>query len=250
MSKKAELREEKQASPYFEGQSPTTITGGTREQQNIPYVISGGEVTEYYYFKHISKITEYSLNIEPEYFKGESGYDKEFPERISKILKALPDVKIYCVFDLDVPSGLQGNNNQDKEKEKYTQFKEEIAEWVQKGNVVLALSRPSFEYWLLLHFKTFNATSDIHGKQNINGLLGTTPLRNSLLKPKIKNIKRKTYAQDKAWVDCLCSHGRLKHAILQGKDSVQNMDNPDELLCSTNFSAVYRVFEEHPNHKS
>lgn len=245
MEGERELRLEYQASRYFTEQRRST-TGGTREQYNVPYVISGGEVTEHYYFKHISATTKYKLNVEPEYFGGESQYEKIFPQRINRVFDALPDAKIYCVFDLDVPSGMLGNPNLDIEQKKYNQFRLEIQQLGQSGQVVLAYNKPSFEYWLLLHFKPFNETRQTQCSA-INGMLGKTTLKGQF--PRDKSIgrclKSAKILEEHKWVQHLCSNGKLDHAIVEAKKSVVGLDYANALQHSDNFSAVYKIFEDY-----
>ena len=55
--------------------SVLTQNEGTKEMNPLlPFVISGGERTERYYFKHISNLTKYKFNIKPKYFGKESNF--------------------------------------------------------------------------------------------------------------------------------------------------------------------------------
>lgn len=112
-----------------------------------PYIVSGGENTEQFYFKKVSKLTNYHFKVVPEYFGKESEYTEEFPSRINDIVGQNPDAKIFCVFDLDTT--IDNTANQIR----HEKFEASIQKQIDSGQVILCPSLPCFEYWLLLHFK-------------------------------------------------------------------------------------------------
>ena len=77
---KRELAEEIEQQ-YFDSVDITTPeeNEGTKDMAPLlPFIISGGTNTEYYYFKHISKTTKYKFQIIPEYFGNESNHTNFF----------------------------------------------------------------------------------------------------------------------------------------------------------------------------
>lgn len=84
---------------YFPKQEIVTDSvelGSLELRPSYPFIVSGGRNTERYYFKHVSKITDYKFNVRPEYFGDESSYVDVFPERIKRILAEDADAKIFC----------------------------------------------------------------------------------------------------------------------------------------------------------
>ena len=69
--------------------------GSLELRPSYPFIVSGGRNTERYYFKHVSKITDYKFNVRPEYFGDESSYVDVFPERIKKILAKMPTRRFF-----------------------------------------------------------------------------------------------------------------------------------------------------------
>lgn len=119
------------------------VDEGTKEMYPLyPFVISGGEHTEWFYFKHINNTTKYKLNIKPEYFGKESQYTEVFPMIVNEILKKNSDAVIFCVFDMDT---IEGNFTR---METHQEFEKKM-----RGKAVLCPSMPSIEYWFLLHFE-------------------------------------------------------------------------------------------------
>lgn len=212
---------------------------GTREMYPLhPFVISGGKVTERYYFQHLSNVTEYKFQIEPKYFGKESNYTIEFPKYIRKILKGNPDAKIFCVFDWDT---VHGNNTNLK---KHKDFKSHFKEAMDKGHVVLCPSMPSIEYWFLLHFC------------NITRLIPTCEEAAKLLQPHMnkyfsqkevdlfKTLKNEQAVKKTAWVIALCADGKLKLAIKRAENIINAAKAADDLE-NQSFSFIYKVFKEY-----
>ncbi len=84
---------------YFPKQEIVTDSvelGSLELRPSYPFIVSGGRNTERYYFKHVSKITDYKFNVRPEYFGDESSYVDVFPERIKRILAEDADAKIFA----------------------------------------------------------------------------------------------------------------------------------------------------------
>ena len=137
---------------------------GTRDMTPLlPFVVSGGQNTERYYFIHISNLTDYKFKIVPEYFGDESNYTEVFPKRIKGILEKNTDAKIFCVFDWDTIFDNEDNLN------KHKAFESEIQTDIDNGSVILCPSMPSIEYWFLLHFE--NHTQLIKNNGNAIGFL-------------------------------------------------------------------------------
>lgn len=212
---------------------------GTREMYPLrPFVISGGKVTERYYFLHLSNITEYKFQIEPNYFGKESNYTIAFPKYIQKILKGNPDAKIFCVFDWDT---VHGN---DTNLKKHRAFKKQIMKEMDSGCVVLCPSMPSIEYWFLLHFS------------NITRLIPTCEEAAKLLQPHMsqyfsqketdlfKTIKNEQAVKKPAWVIALCADGKLKLAIKRAENNINAAKAADDLE-NQSFSFIYKVFKEY-----
>ena len=188
---------------------------GTREMYPLrPFVISGGKVTERYYFQHLSNVTEYKFQIEPKYFGKESNYTIEFPKNIRKILKGTPDARIFCVFDWDT---VHGN---DTNLKKHGAFKRQIRKEMEGGCVVLCPSMPSIEYWFLLHFS------------NITRLIPTCEEAAKLLQSHMsqyfsqkednlfKTLKNEQAVKNPAWVIALCADGNLETAIKRAEENI------------------------------
>lgn len=204
----------------------------------LPFVISGGKVTERYYFQHLSNVTEYKFQIEPKYFGKESNYMIVFPKHIKKILKGNPDAKIYCVFDWDT---VHGN---DTNLKKHRAFKKQIKKEMESGCVVLCPSMPSIEYWFLLHFS------------NITRLIPTCEEAAKLLQPHMnkyfsqkevdlfKTLKNEQAVKKPAWVIALCADGKLELAINRAEDNINAAIATNDLE-NQSFSFVYRVFKEY-----
>jgi hypothetical protein len=212
---------------------------GTREMYPLhPFVISGGKVTERYYFQHLSNVTEYKFQVEPKYFGKESNYTIAFPKYIRKILKGNPDAKIFCVFDWDT---VHGNNTNLK---KHKDFKSHFKEAMDNGRVVLCPSMPSIEYWLLLHF--CNITRLIPTCQEAAKLL--QPYMESFFKKKganlYKSLKSEQVVMNPTWVIALCADGKLELAIKRAEDNINAAIAANDLE-NQSFSFVYRVFREY-----
>ncbi len=212
---------------------------GTREMHSLlPFVISGGKVTERYYFQHLSNVTEYKFQIEPKYFGKESNYTKEFPKNIRKILNGNPDARIFCVFDWDT---VHGN---DTNLKKHRAFKKQIKKEMNSGFVVLCPSMPSIEYWFLLHFS------------NITRLIPTCEEAAKLLQSHMsqyfsqkednlfKTLKNEQAVKNPAWVIALCADGKLELAIKRAEDNINAAIAANDLE-NQSFSYVYKVFKEY-----
>ena len=220
---------------------PTYYVGvdeGTRDLfPSLPYIISGGEVTERYYFINVSKETDNKFRVVPEFFGKESGFVQEFPKNIRKILGKDAAAKIFCVFDWDTIYGNQTN------RAKYDGFVKKIQPYIDDGNVILCPSMPSFEYWFMLHFK------------NTTRLVNTCEEMAKLLRPYMmsyfskgnvdlfKVLKSRQYMEDSTWVKNLCAEGKLNLAIKRAEknitDAVANGD-----LEEHSYSYVYKVFKK------
>ena len=164
--KERDLGESVEQKRFFETVDlPSTVQDeGTRDMTPLlPFVVSGGQNTERYYFIHISNLTDYKFKIVPEYFGDESNYTEVFPKRIKGILEKNTDAKIFCVFDWDTIFDNEDNLN------KHKAFESEIQTDIDNGSVILCPSMPSIEYWFLLHFE--NHTQLIKTNGNAIGFL-------------------------------------------------------------------------------
>lgn len=160
------LSKEEPHKSYFKKESEIeeTVDEAGRELKPLdPFVISGGQNTERFYFKAVSELTDYHFNVLPEYFGKESQYITEFSSRIKIITDGDPDAKIFCVFDLDTIV------NDTTNKKNYEKFKLAIRDQIDSGTVTLCPSMPCFEYWLLLHFK--NITTRMKNNACVTSLL-------------------------------------------------------------------------------
>jgi hypothetical protein len=228
---KRELAEEVKRPKYFEGEIGISHKEGTRDLFPLsPFIISGGKNTERYYFQHIDTIKGPSFYIEPEYFGKESEYTKEFPKRISEILKNHNDAKIFCVFDFDTVYGNKAN------KKRHEDFAEKIKENIDKGIVVLCPSMPCIEYWFLLHFNDNNALyktcSDLNKPLKImqQYFLNTHPQETIT-----EILKKEKYIKNKDWVEKLCAVGKLEEAIERAEKKTDSMNQ--------SYSYVYKIFK-------
>lgn len=231
-------------SHYFDNSSkqPSETTNeGTKEMSpQLPFVIAGGENTERFYLKHISKITSYKFDIRPEYFGNESGYDKIFLDRIENILNQNRDPKIFCLLDFDTI------NKDEQNKIKYKNFKEAIFEYTEKGTVVLCLSMPCVEYWFLLHFENTtelfktNEAVVVPLLKYMKDYFSDKPNRSFRRK-----LKNKEILEDQSWVEKLCSDGKLELAIKRAKENIENAIKNNELENNISYSYIYKLFDEY-----
>jgi hypothetical protein len=226
-----DLAKEVKQPKYFESQIEKSSNEGTKEMAPLlPFVISGGKNTEYYYFKHINTIKGTSFNIEPEYFGKKSEYTKEFPKRISVILQKHNDAKIFCVFDFDTVY------DNDANKKRHEDFVEKIKDNIDKGRVVLCPSMPCIEYWFLLHFE-----DDKSLFLNCESLKESLKCMESYFdkdkygKSVISKLKEEKYIKNKDWVEKLCAEGKLEKAIERAENKTDSMNQ--------SYSYVYKIFK-------
>ena len=225
---------------YFETTDTAPETAdtdeGTREMGMLPpFIISGGENTERYYFIHISNVTEYKFNIKPEYFSGESNYTEVFEKRITEIIRNNTDAKIFCVFDWDT---IYGDAVKLKKHKDFTdKFKEEI----KNGSVVICESMPCIEYWFLLHFTNYTKLLKTYSK--VSQLL--SPLKKCFPNQKIKLkklLKKEEYLKDEQWVRNLCSEGKLENAIRNAEHNIKTAEETGDLE-NQSYTKVYKIFK-------
>ncbi len=218
-----------------------SVEPGTLElRPSYPFIVSGGRNTERYYFKHISKVTDYKFNVRPEYFGNESSYVDVFPERIKKILNEDADAKIFCVFDWDTVYGNTENLR------KHRAMERRLKDYIEREQVVLCPSMPSIEYWFLLHFENRTELMKNYGK--VNNYL--SPLLKPLLKERLKSslpsigtfLKREKYLKDSEWVEILCDNRRLETAIgISERNITESLIQKD--LDKHSYSYVYLAFK-------
>jgi len=212
---------------------------GIREMAPLaPFIVSGGKNTERYYFQHISSLfAQYPFEVRPRFFGKESKYTEEFPLRIKEILREDADAKIFCVFDWDT---IRGN---DENLKRHKVFVKQIKSYIDNGQIFLCPSMPSFEYWLLLHFK------------NMTRLITTCKEASKLLNPYMKSyfsqkdislfdvLKSEKYLEKPDWVRIICSDGKLDTAIKRAEDNIKSAEEAGELN-NQSYSYVYKAFKE------
>lgn len=238
MAKRKLAKETKPKKYFFTPSSSFGQDKGTREMfPSLPYIISGGEVTERFYFIHVSKETNHKFMVKPDYFGKESQFVQEFPKNIKKILGKEPEAKIFCVFDWDTIYEKKTN------LENYNRFVKQIQPYIDKGNVVLCPSMPSFEYWFMLHFK--NTTRLVKSCEEMAKEL--EPYMSSYFSKKkinlFKVLKSSQYMEKNTWVKKLCSNGKLDVAIKRAKDNINAAIAADDLK-NQSYSYVYKAFTE------
>lgn len=233
-----ESRELKGEEPvtYFKSTGGEETGGeGTRDMNPLdPFVVSGGENTERFYFVHVNSLSEkYKFNIRPEYFGEESAYAEVFPSRVQDILRKNTDARVFCVFDMDtvVKDGLQA---------KHQDFLDALKTEIDRGQVVICDSMPSFEFWLLLHFVDYD------------GLLKDYPEVSEKLAPYIKPyfsnpdvklkklLKSRKYLEDSSWVRRLLQEGRIEQAVERAKNCLARVIQEPVLH---SYSNVFKAFE-------
>ncbi len=225
---------------YFEQEIVPFDNKGRREIKPLhPFIISGGENTERYYFLHVSDVTKYKFIVQPEYFGMESNYTEIFPQRIDKILKDNADAKIFCVFDWDTIRGHQKN------LEKHTAFVNQYKSEIDSGKVVLCPSMPSIEYWFLLHFENTTELIKTCGRTLQNRL---TPYMLSYFpdtggKKLLKVLKSEEYVGESVWVEKLCEDGKMKDAIQRAENNIKAAELAGN-LDDQSYSFVYLPFKQ------
>lgn len=225
---------------YFEAPVSPVLEqdDGTREMGELcPFLISGGSNTERFYFTHINDTTDYRFNIRPRYFGDESSYTDSFPKRISEILAANHDARIFCVFDWDT---IYGNVTRlENHKQFVNQFKKEIA----AGIVTLCPSMPSIEYWFLLHY--VDNTKFLKNYGAVANLLARylKPCFSDNTKPLKKLLKMEKYLKESIWVEKLCAGGKLDLAISRAEKNITLALETGELE-NQSYSFVYKVFKK------
>lgn len=217
--------------------SSSSPNEGTKEMRQLsPFIISGGENTERYYFTHISTLTPYKFNIMPKYFGKESNFCIDFPKRISEILKKNADAKIFCVFDYDTIF------NSDTNRKNYENFKASIADYINKGVVILCPTMPCFEYWFLLHF--------VNNSQLRTSCDAVDKILEQFMRPyfsdsksSFKDILKNTKHLEKSdWVKKLCDDNKLGKAIDRAKSNYNKAITEND-LDNHSFTLIYKVFE-------
>ena len=224
---------------YFSPPTQQVLDEGVREiKPLLPFVVSGGKNTEYYYFKHLSDTTIHKFKVLPEYFGNEASYPEEFPKRISIILKDNPDAKIFCVFDFDTVYGNKAN------QEKHTRFESSIDNEIANGSVVLCPSMPSIEYWFLLHFENRTQLIKTCGKTMQKLLepymLPYFPDPNG--KRLLNILKSEEFVEAPDWVIKLCENGKLDDAIQRAESNVNSAKAAGNLK-KQSYSFVYLLFK-------
>ena len=237
--KKRQLAEEIEQQYFDSGEItiPEENEGTKDMAPLLPFIISGGTNTEYYYFKHIHKITKFKFQLKPEYFGHESNYTVVFSAKIRDIIEKNAEAKIFCVFDWD------SIYKSKKEQIKYCDFEEQFKNEIANGIVVLCPSMPCIEYWFLLHFC------------DDKNLYKTYPKLSSPLAPYIKPcfpnpnialkklLKKGEYLESPIWVMNLCADGKLDDAIKRAENNIKiAIENGN--LTDQSYTYVYKIFKQ------
>lgn len=205
-----DLKESEQVH-YFAPVAPSNDEG-TRDMSPLaPFVISGGENTERYYFIHVNALSDkYRFNVRPEYFGDESAYTEVFPKRIAEILSKNEDAKIFCIFDIDTIV-------KDRLQDKHKVFMDSLKTEIESEQVVLCESMPSFEFWLLLHFIDYDRL--LKNYSQVSNLLAPymKPYFKDSTKKFRKLIKKEEHLKDSSWVKRLLAEGRIEQAVERAK---------------------------------
>ena len=240
--KERDLGESVEQKRFFETVDlPSTVQDeGTRDMTPLlPFVVSGGQNTERYYFIHISNLTDYKFKIVPEYFGDESNYTEVFPKRIKGILEKNTDAKIFCVFDWDTIFDNEDNLN------KHKAFESEIQTDIDNGSVILCPSMPSIEYWFLLHFENHTQLINSCGRK-LQSLLTPymMPYFPNSNKKLLNLLKDEGYIGNgkSDWVEKLCSDGKLELAIERAETNI-NIAKANNELDNQSYTYVYKLFK-------
>lgn len=230
------LKEIETGSYFDKGAETPEVETGTRDMYPLaPFVISGGKNTERYYFTHLNDVTDYKFNIRPRYFGDESNYVEMFPLRIHDILKKNADAVIFCVFDMDAVY-------KDGLTDRHDEFVSSLRDEIDKGNVVLCPSMPSFEYWLLLHF--INFTGYLKDFPKVAGVLAPY-LKPYFSKPASsfkKLLKSEKHLKDPVWVEKLLEDDKLKLATERARLIHQQMASSGD-ISEKSYTLVYLIIE-------
>jgi hypothetical protein len=166
----------------------------TRELKQGVYIVGEG-FTERYYFQHLKTYGQYNYKIEPRLF-GKTSF-KQIDE-IVKDLSKNKNIVVIVVFDLDVV----GNDNKVKKT-----FEDFIKQYKKKENVILCGTKPSIEYWFLLHFE--NMTKELSSSEVIREL-----------KKHINDYdKKQDYLQKDKWFNDLMKDDNMQKAIERAKNN-------------------------------
>ena len=202
-----------------------------------PFVISGGEKTERWYFQHIRFLKYGDFIVKPEYFGKESRYFRNFLEIIKKILKKNSDAKIFCVYDKDTVNGGSEKNQQND-----LNFLKDVQKYISENKVVLCPSMPCFEYWFYLHFD-----KNIHSFKDCKTVTGKLSHFMRSYFPNNKEslldiIKSEKYLSKVDWVKKLCDDDKLKKAIQNAESNYKKIKSNDKEQIQS-YSLVYKMFD-------
>lgn len=241
MVQKRDIKDNSVPLKYFPQSGNTNSTEnnlGTREiKPLLPFVISGGTNTEYYYFKHITNHTKYKFTTKPEYFGNESAYTEIFPRLIRKILQNNKDAHIFCVFDWDTIHDNQTKLN------KHNAFVKEFEQEINSGAVVICPSMPCIEYWFLLHFVDYSDFLKNYSKVAQKLASYIKPCFDNPSVSLKKLLKSAEYLQNPDWVIKLSNElGSLDNAILRAENNIKHFVATGDLE-KHSYSYVYQLFQ-------
>lgn len=165
----------------------------TREQRQPKTVVVGAGITEYWYLKHLKRLLGYNYVLQPSLFGDESM--QTIQQRIQDAISG--GASVICVFDEDVR---QWN---DAERKRMDEIHNKYDE---NGQVVIASSMPSIEYWFLLHY------------ENTNRFFGTSTKVIEALRKYLTNFDKKDqFLRQEKWVATMVDGGKMNDANNRAK---------------------------------
>lgn len=195
----------------------------TREIRSAkPTIIGEGEVTEYWYFKHLCSLTKTSAEVLP------MNFGPNILRTIERRIKAILDKNgsVVVVFDTDVTeSDMAKRQWMQALKKKYRDHKD----------VLICDSYPCIEYWFLLHY------ADTHK------LYSAPRLSDKVVKDLCDYIpaysKQGKWVEDSRWVAALRAEGQEQaardRAVKYAEDSKQYSDGQS-------YTNLYKFFDKYP----
>ncbi len=162
-------------------------TESRKLREPIPTVIGAG-ITEKWYFRHIKVLSGLKIDVKPKYFGSDIAYD------MRKLVESVLSMggRVICVFDMDTTQW------DEAEKERKERF---MAEYRKNPDVILCDSKPSIEYWFLLHF------------EKTNRYFGTSEKVIDALKRYMPFEKNEKFLSQISWVEEMVSDKRYQKAL-------------------------------------
>ncbi len=151
--------------------------------------VVGAGITEFWYLKHLKPLLGLKFELYPRLFGNES------MRKINKLIEQGldDDANVICFFDEDV---MQWNQTEAEH------IKELHRKYDDNPRVTLACSKPSIEYWFLLHYEKTNR----HFHTSDDAI-------NTLRKYIAKFEKKENFLRHQKWVAELISDNKMNDAI-------------------------------------